>query len=174
MIYQKTTKIKDFVNDIQDFPKPGVVFKDINPLLKHQFSETLEEMSSLLSPHNWNNIDSIAGVESRGFILASGLASKMKKGVLPIRKPGKLPGEIHRISYDLEYGKSTLEMNYGSGNILIVDDVLATGGTLKAACELSLKTNHWICGIIVLINLKYLNTFSWNGITPKSLIDYEN
>jgi len=133
-----------------------------------------KDLSDSISLKKWESIDFIAGIESRGFILASGLAAIMKKGFIPIRKLGKLPGKVASAKYNLEYGTDQLEMSSGGGNVLLVDDVLATGGTLMAACNLCEQTNHNIIDILVLVNLKNLNSFSFKNKFPISLIDYES
>jgi adenine phosphoribosyltransferase len=165
--------LKELIISVPDFPKKGILFRDITPLLRTHFNETLDQMSSLIEAYNWENIDLIAGIESRGFILAAGLAAKMNKGLIIIRKSGKLPGNVLRMDYNLEYGKDALEMAKGSGRIVMVDDVLATGGTLTAASKLAENANYHIQDILVLINLKNLNSFEWKTIPPKSVIDYE-
>lgn len=164
--------LKQFVNDVPDFPKPGIMFRDISPLLREHFGKTIEQMADLFTPAEWSGIDVIGGVESRGFILAAGLAAVMHKGFVKIRKQGKLPGKVVKRSYGLEYGEDALEMQYGSGRMLIVDDVLATGGTLTAAAELARDSGHTVCGFLCLINLSYLNDFSWNQFKPRCLIHY--
>jgi adenine phosphoribosyltransferase len=177
MVLQKTNgrsahHIRDYVRDVPDFPKPGIVFRDISPLLRQHFSETISQMAAMLSAAEWKQIDLIGGIESRGFILAAGLAAVQGKGFVKIRKPGKLPGPVVKRRYGLEYGEDALEMQYGSGRMLIVDDVLATGGTLAAAAELASESGHHVCGFGCLINLSYLNHFSWRGLMPRTLITY--
>jgi adenine phosphoribosyltransferase len=165
--------IKQNIKEIPDFPKKGILFRDINPLLNTHFQLTLDTMAALLSDEEWANVDSIAGIEARGFFLAAGLAAIKGKGVIPIRKKGKLPGEVKSVEYELEYGTDALEMAPGQGRILLVDDVLATGGTLNASIELANQTDHVIQDILVLINLTFLNDFSWNGKNVRTLIDYD-
>ncbi len=165
--------LRAYINDVPDFPKPGILFRDISPLLRQHFAETIAQMTALFSAAEWEKIDFIGGIESRGFILAAGLAAIKDKGFVKIRKSGKLPGPLIKRSYGLEYGEDALEMQFGSGRMLIIDDVLATGGTLAAAAELARETGHEVCGFACLINLKYLNHFSWNGLTVRTLIDYE-
>jgi len=161
------------VRDVPDFPKPGILFRDISPLLRLHFGETIDQMAGLYSSAEWKNIDLIGGIESRGFILAAGLAAVMHKGFVKIRKSGKLPGPVVKRNYGLEYGEDALEMQYGTGRMLIIDDVLATGGTLAAAAELAQASGHTVSGFACLINLTYLNNFSWNGIIPRTLIEYQ-
>lgn len=162
---------EDFIVNVPDFPKKGIIFKDISPLLANHFSELIAEMGKLI---DWTQIDVIAGIESRGFILGSGLAARYSKGFVPVRKKGKLPPPVISHNYELEYGSDTLEIkpNASSKRILIVDDVLATGGTMKAAISLCEKGNYKVSGLLVLINLKFLNTFEQDGIKVKSILNY--
>ena len=164
--------LKDYVKDIPDFPKPGIMFRDISPLLREHFSVTIHQMAALYTDAQWQKIDLLGGIESRGFILAAGLALLKQKGFVKIRKSGKLPGKVFAQRYGLEYGQDALEMQPGSGRMLVVDDVLATGGTLKAGADLAKESGHDVMGFACLINLSYLNEFSWNGITPRWLIEY--
>lgn len=166
--------LRHLVRDVPDFPHKGIIFRDISPLLRLHFGEAIAQMSELFNSQEWEEIDFIGGVESRGFILAAGLAAIKKKGFIKIRKKGKLPGPVVMRRYGLEYGEDALEMQYGSGRILIIDDVLATGGTLIAAAELAEESGHNVAGFCCLLNLAYLNQFSWNGIPARSLITYES
>src|SRR5262249_12520573 len=134
--------LMSLVDNVPDFPKPGIMFRDISRLLRTRFPQTIAAMENLLTEEEWRSIDAIAGVESRGFILASALAARREKGFVPIRKKGKLPPPIVDISYDLEYGSGVLEMQKGTGALLIVDDVLATGGTLRASAELAHQAGY--------------------------------
>jgi len=165
--------LRAYVSDIPDFPKPGILFRDISPLLRAHFGETIAQMVELLSPAEWQGIDLIGGIESRGFILAAGLAAVKHKGFVKIRKRGKLPGPVVSRSYGLEYGEDALEMHYGKGRMLIVDDVLATGGTLAAAADLAQESGHTVCALACLINLTYLNQFLWNGMLSRALLAYD-
>ena len=144
---------------VPDFPKEGVVFKDIMPVLKERYSEVIEDMGKKI---NWDEIDYIVGIESRGFILGCGMAQKYNKGFIPVRKKGKLPPPVSSQSYELEYGSDTLEMaeNKIHKRVLIVDDVLATGGTMLATTKLCKNNNFEIKGISVLINLTFLNNLN--------------
>lgn len=150
--------LQKFIRDVPDFPKPGVLFKDISPLLRDKFSETIKAMSDLIV---WNEVDYILGIESRGFILGSALASHQNKGLIPIRKKGKLPPPTFQAHYELEYGTDTLEISAVVGpqksRVLIVDDVLATGGTYNAAVNLCHQANLIPIGGLFLINLTFLN-----------------
>ncbi|MEQ1789597.1 MAG: adenine phosphoribosyltransferase [Rickettsiales bacterium] len=165
--------LRMYVRDVPDFPKQGILFRDISPLLREHFAESIALMADMFSADEWEKIDIIGGVESRGFIMAAGLSAIKGKGFVKIRKAGKLPAPVAKRNYGLEYGEDALEMQYGTGRMLIVDDVLATGGTLSAAAELAQETGHEVRGIACLINLKYLNKFSWNGQAVRTLIDYE-
>lgn len=153
-------EIKRLIRDIPDFPEKGVIFKDITPLLKNPrvFRISLDKISDLID--EWD-FDCIVSPESRGFIFAAPLAYKMEKEFVPVRKPGKLPYKTYSISYELEYGKSTLEMHVDAidkgEKVIIVDDVLATGGTTKAIIELVEKAGGIVVGVACLAELTYLN-----------------
>ncbi len=142
---------------VEDFPKSGILFKDITPLIADQesFTEISREFAKLAS-----EVDLIAGVESRGFIFAAGAAAIAKKGVLPIRKSGKLPGPVVTEQYQLEYGYAQLEIHsdiYSKGSkVLIIDDVLATGGTAIAAISLCQKVNLTVVGAAFLLEIEGL------------------
>lgn len=132
-------RLRETIRDVADFPKPGVVFKDIMPVLLDPvlFGETLE---ALLEPVRGRKIDKVVGIEARGFIFAAPLAVTINAGFVPIRKPGKLPGPTRRIEYALEYGMDALEVQAHAirpgDRVFLVDDVLATGGTARAAAQL--------------------------------------
>jgi adenine phosphoribosyltransferase len=131
------TLSSNLIRIIPDFPKPGIIFKDINPLLVN--AEAFHKVCSQIA-EDGGEVEYIAGIEARGFIFAAAVAAVSKKGLIPIRKSGKLPGKTFSTSYDLEYGKATLEIHAdltpAGGKVLLVDDVLATGGTAVAAIDL--------------------------------------
>lgn len=151
--------LKQYIRDIPDFPKEGIVFKDITPLLKDPpaFKYALEAMTE-----NWKtvNIDAVMGIESRGFIFGGTMAMQNNWKFVPLRKEGKLPYKTVKESYSLEYGTNTVELHQDAlekgENVLIVDDLLATGGTLKAAVNLTEKLGARVAGIVVLIELTFL------------------
>ncbi len=150
---------KKYIRDINDFPKQGIVFKDITPLLKEAYA--LEKAADYLcNLVNDKKIDKVVGLESRGFFFAPLLAIKLNAGFIPIRKPGKLPYAVECVTYDLEYGMDTLEIHKDSivpgERILLHDDVLATGGTAKAACELITRLGGEIVQCNFLIELDFL------------------
>lgn len=165
-------EIKKYIKDIPNFPNTGIIFRDISPLLKLKFKETIREFSNILTKTEWSNIEYIAGIESRGFILAAGLATHLEKGFIFIRKKGKLPLPDIGVDYSLEYGTASLEMHRGNGKIIIVDDVVATGGTLVAAATLANKAGYSVEELITLINLNITPNLSWNNKGIKSLISY--
>ena len=149
-------EIKTFIRDIPGFPKEGIIFKDITPLLKNgkKFKEAVDLLADTFKGEK---IDFVVSVEARGFIFGSALAYKLGAGIVPIRKKGKLPHKTHSVTYDLEYGKDTLEIHqdaFGKGaKILIVDDLLATGGTSKAVIDLVEKIGGTVVGLAFLIEL---------------------
>src|ERR1700683_3488506 len=129
--------LKRHVVDVQDFPRAGVLFRDITPLLRKHFDATLDAIERLFTEQEWQAIDALAGIEARGFVLAAGLAGRRHKGFVPIRKQGKLPPPVVLAAVALEYGSAVLEMQAGGGRLALIDDVLATGGTMRAAAELA-------------------------------------
>jgi adenine phosphoribosyltransferase len=164
--------LKLHVVDIPDFPKPGILFRDISPLLRRHFSETIEAIDRLFTDAEWADVDVVAGIESRGFILASALADRRDKGFVPIRKKGKLPPPVVDIAYDLEYGTGVLEMQTGAGRLLLIDDVLATGGTLAASAALSRLAGYSVYGVGVLIDIGIAPGFCCEGHTPRVVLQY--
>jgi len=160
------------IENIPDFPKPGVIFKDVSPLLRFKFNEAITDMGKDIK---WDEIDLILGVESRGFILGAAMAIKFNKGFLPVRKKGKLPPPLISEEYALEYGTDKLEMKVNNEklNVVIVDDVLATGGTLKAVMNMCAKNNYNVKAVSMLINLKFLNSLDNEYPFIHSLLNYE-
>lgn len=148
-----------YLRDVPDFPKPGIVFKDISPLLAspEALTHCIDQMAELVGD---SPIDRIAAIESRGFLFGVPLAMKLNIGVTPIRKPGKLPWRTNKIEYELEYGTDSLEIHQDGvepgHNVLIVDDLLATGGTMKAACELVEGLGGVVAGCLVVVELGFL------------------
>jgi len=149
-------QLKRLIRDIPDFPKPGILFRDITPLLADP-SGIAMAVELLANPFRGKNIDLVVGAESRGFIFGTAVACCLSAGFVIVRKPGKLPHKRISMSYDLEYGKDTLEMHadaiVANQRVLIVDDLLATGGTMRACCDLVTKLGGTIAGIAVLIEL---------------------
>ncbi len=146
------------IADVIDFPKPGIIFKDITPVLQDEkaFNEVLDDLAKHL-----NGANKVAGIESRGFIFAAALAAKHKLGLVLFRKPGKLPRQTHVMQYQLEYGFDSLEVHKdainSSDSVFIVDDVLATGGTMWAASELVKKSGGKLANCAVFIEISALN-----------------
>jgi adenine phosphoribosyltransferase len=156
----KNMPLKKYIRDIQDFPKPGIGFKDITPLLIDPIARK-ETLDSLLSTVKNQKIDKVIGVESRGFFFGMLLAEALNVGFVPVRKPNKLPYETISASYDLEYGTDTLEIHTDAiqkgDRVLIHDDVLATGGTARAVCELVERLGGEIVQCNFLMELTFLN-----------------
>ncbi len=164
--------LKRHVVDVPDFPRPGILFRDISPLLRHHLSATLDALDALMTAAEWDDLDALGGIESRGFILGAALAARRAKGFVPIRKQGKLPPPVVDVPYALEYGTGVLEMQRGRGRLLLVDDVLATGGTLRAAAQLSRGAGYDVQGLLVLIDLKLVTDFRWERLRARSVIQY--
>lgn len=165
--------LKHYIDNVPDFPEKGVMFRDITPLLSKNFPEVVELMANLFDDKEIQGIDAFAGVDSRGFIFAAAMAAHCKKQFIMPRKAGKLPAPYVEKEYELEYSRAKLQLKKGQGSIIIVDDVLATGGTLKATAELCAEAGYTIKGFATLIDLQYLNDFSWNGLRARSVIRYE-
>ncbi|MCK4913206.1 MAG: adenine phosphoribosyltransferase [Planctomycetes bacterium] len=152
--------LKSYIRDVPDWPKQGILFRDITPLLAESKALSMS-IDALCCGFENTGIDYVAAVEARGFIFGSVVAEKLNAGFVPIRKKGKLPFKTESISYDLEYGIDTLQVHSDAvekgAKVLMVDDLLATGGTMAAACELIEKIGGKIAGIAFLIELSDLN-----------------
>jgi len=167
------TALRRHIRDVPDFPRAGILFRDIRALLHEQFAATLDALEALFSEREWGEIEALAGVESRGFVLAAGLAARRGKGFVPVRKQGKLPPPVVSAAYALEYGSGVLEMQRGSGDVFLIDDVLATGGTMQASAELCGTAGYRVRALAVLIDLRIMGDFVWNGMALRSLIRYD-
>lgn len=170
--------LRKLIREVPDFPKPGINFYDITTLLLDP--EGLEgTIDALTEMCRGMNIDTVIGVESRGFIFATPIAYQLGAGFIPVRKPKKLPAEKISISYDLEYGQDTLEMHkdaVGEGHsVLIVDDLLATGGTAKAVVDLVESVGGVVAGLLFVVELDFLNgRKKFDGYNVQSLIHYDS
>jgi len=148
--------LKKYIRSIQDYPKKGILFRDITTLIKDKdaFRDCIDQISNLLNKLDY---DKIAGIESRGFIFASPLSYNLNKPNILMRKKNKLPAEKYSVDFQLEYGKSTLEIHKDSisskEKVIIIDDLIATGGTAEAAAKLVEKSGGEVCGFIFVINL---------------------
>jgi adenine phosphoribosyltransferase len=169
---------KKYIRDIPDFPKPGIVFKDIGPLLGDGpiFSEVVNRIADLCQKNDIRS-DIVACPEARGFIFGAALAFRLGVGFVPIRKPGKLPYKTTRVEYALEYGSDTIEMHIDAvkpgESVLIVDDLLATGGTTSACADLIEKAGARVAGCMFLVELTFLRGRErLNGYPTHSLIRY--
>jgi len=151
--------LKALIRDVPDFPKPGIVFKDITTLLKDPiaFRRSLDLFTALCGDHP---VDAVMAIESRGFILGSALADRLGVGFVPVRKPGKLPAKTIRCTYDLEYGSDALEVHEDAftrgQRVLVVDDVIATGGTARAAGDLARQLGATVTAYAFLVELGFL------------------
>ena len=165
-------ELKRLIRDVPDFPRRGILFRDISPLLREHFESTIEVLDSLLTAAEWSEIDAVAGIESRGFILGAAMALRRRKGFVLVRKQGKLPPPVVDVAYDLEYGSSVLEMQCGHGRLLLVDDVLATGGTMTASADLCIRAGYEIRAIAALIDLKIVADYRWRSLSVRAGIHY--
>ena len=170
--------LKKYIRSIPDFPKKGILFRDITTLIKNKdaFKECIDQMSKILNKLNY---DKIAAIESRGFIFASPLSYNLSKPYVLLRKKNKLPAERYSVDFELEYGKATLEIHKDSispkEKVIIIDDLIATGGTAKAAAELVKKSGGEISGFIFVINLFDLGgkkSLEEKGYKTFSLLDF--
>jgi adenine phosphoribosyltransferase len=168
--------LKELIRDVPDFPKPGVMFKDITPLLadKKAFTYTIDAFAQLFDR---DEIDKVLGIEARGFMVAAPLAYRFTAGLIPVRKKGKLPWKVEAEAYQLEYGEDHLEIHKDAiepgERILIVDDVLATGGTARATAALTERCGGKVSGIATIMELSFLGGRSkLEGYPVESLLTY--
>ncbi len=152
--------LKALIREIPDWPKKGILFYDITTLLKDRQGLN-EVVTGLVEPFKGRGVDLVVGIEARGFIFAPAVAFALHAGFVPVRKPGKLPAATHKVSYDLEYGSDSLEIHQDAVNagnrVLIVDDLIATGGTAKAVAAMVEKMGGTVVGLAFVVELTFLN-----------------
>jgi adenine phosphoribosyltransferase len=177
MISNDSVQLTDYIRSIQDFPKPGILFRDITPLLASPaaFAACVRQLAE---PFRGMRVDLVAAAEARGFIFAAPLALELNVGFVPVRKPGKLPFETHAFHYELEYGTDSLEVHADSfapqQRVLLVDDLLATGGTMEACCRLVERAGAVVAGCVFVIELTGLGGAKrLAGYQTLSLLKYE-
>ncbi|MCH9033527.1 MAG: adenine phosphoribosyltransferase [Planctomycetes bacterium] len=173
----RITKLRELIRDVPDFPKPGVVFKDITPLLRHPAGLSLA-VEYLTQPFRDQRVEVVVGAESRGFIFGTAVARNLSAGFVPIRKPGKLPAAVRSEAYELEYGTDRLEIHEDAiqrgERVLMIDDLLATGGTMAACCKLVEYLGGNIIGCGFLIELAFLGGRAKLGEYPiHSILSYD-
>ncbi len=171
-------ELKKLIREVPDFPKPGINFYDITTLLKHPDGLRMT-VDALAAQYEGVQIDAVIGIEARGFIFAPALAYHLGAGFVPVRKPKKLPAERASISYDLEYGQDTLEIHRDAvrdgQRVIIADDLLATGGTAKAVCNLVEGLGGTVDGLVFVVELEFLpGRQKLEGYDVKSLIKYQS
>lgn len=160
LLPERATRVRDLIVDVPDFPSPGILFKDITPLLADAqgLADVVEAFTKLALA---DGVDVVAGMEARGFLLGAPVAHALGLGFLPLRKAGKLPPPTERVSYDLEYGSASIELRSGTltpgARVLIIDDVLATGGTAAAAAQLVEQCGGVVAGLVFLLELEALH-----------------
>ena len=161
---------KTYIKEVPDFPVEGVNFKDISPLLRStHWKLVIKEMGGLVEiPDYW------VGVDARGFLFASALSYKFGGGIIMCRKKGKLPPETISYKYKTEYSEDELEIQIGEGNVVVVDDVLATGGTMQAVNDLCNNAGYKVKDNLVLVDLEYIPRVSWFDLNVRSLLQYES
>ena len=171
-------QLKNMIRTVPDFPKPGIQFYDITTLLKDSYGlrTTIDRLVECIDDPN---IDTVIGIEARGFIFAPALAYRLKAGFVPVRKPRKLPAATESISYELEYGTDTLEIHkdaIGQGNrVIIADDLLATGGTARAVVDLVERLGGTVAGLAFVVELSFLKGRDrFNGYKISSLLKYDD
>ena len=169
-------RLRNKIRDIPDFPKPGIIFKDITPLVKDPATLRLA-VHQLLHPFLGRDITAVAGMEARGFIFGSLVAWELGIPFIPLRKPGKLPYDVQSVSYDLEYGSAELEVHIdavdSNDKVLLIDDLLATGGTAKASCELIEKLGASVVACAFVVELDFLQgRGKLNGYEVHALLHY--
>ena len=165
-------ELKQAISNVPDFPRPGILFRDISPLLRDHFEITVQALDALLTDAEWADVDVLAGIESRGFILGAALAIRRGKGFVLVRKQGKLPPPVVDVAYQLEYGSGVLEMQRGRGRLVLVDDVLATGGTMSAAAELCQRAGYQLQALAALIDLHIVADYAWRNLRLRAAINY--
>ncbi len=174
---EKFSDLSRAIRDIPNFPKPGIVFKDITPLLANGplFHKTIDVLAER---YGGQKIDAVLGIESRGFIIGAALAYRLGAGFCIVRKPGKLPYDTHRASYELEYGSDSLEIHRDAitrgARVLVVDDLIATGGTAKAACELVALLGGEVVECAFVIELSFLKGREKLGCRCFSILQYDS
>ncbi len=171
-------QLKQLIREVPDFPKPGINFYDITTLLKHP-DGLRATVDALAKEFDGQQVDSVIGIEARGFIFAPALAYHLGAGFVPVRKPKKLPAECASISYDLEYGQDTLQIHrddVGDGHrVIIADDLLATGGTAKAVVDLVEQLGGTVVGLVFVVELEFLpGRKKLEGYDVRSLIKYQS
>jgi adenine phosphoribosyltransferase len=169
--------LKQHIRGVPDFPKPGILFYDISTLLAHApaWQETVKRLDIALRPHN---ADLLVGIESRGFLVAAPLAYSLGCGFVMVRKKGKLPGTTIRHTYDLEYGSDTIEIQADAiekgQRVIVMDDLLATGGTLRAAIDLVRKVGGQVCAAACIIELSFLGGRARLDVPFTSMVAYDD